>query len=98
MTAELPPSDAQLELARLRTPVLVYILDADFRVTFSSEGDSRDSSSSEIEQAVREIGPALEAGEYVALPLDQSRILRAQRLVGHSQIAYAVFVEQIARA
>ncbi len=97
MTAELPPSDAQLELARLRAPNLVYILDAEFRITFSSEGDLPNSAASDIEQAVREIGPTLETGEYAAWPLDQTRIIRAQRLAGQSSTAYVVFVENISR-
>jgi len=97
VTAELPPSDAQLELARLRAPALVYILDADFRITFSSEGDSGSTTALEIEQAVREIGPSLETGEYAAWPLDETRIIRAQRLSGQSSTAYVVFVENTSR-
>ncbi len=97
MTSELPPSDAQLELARLRAPLLVYILDAEFRITFSSEGDARSAPAAEIEEAVREIGPSLETGEYAAWPLDSTRILRAQRLAGQSSTAYVVFVESVSR-
>lgn len=97
MAAELPPSDAQLELARLRAPALVYILDADFRITFSSEGDSGRATASEIERAVREIGPSLETGEYGTWPLDQTRIIRAQRLAGQSSTAFVVFLESISR-
>jgi hypothetical protein len=97
VTAELPPNDALREVARLRAPVLMYILDADFRIAFSSDGDVNAAEAPQIEEAVRAIAPSLETGESAVWPLDESRFLRAQRLVGHASNAYAVFLEPIGR-
>ena len=94
---ELPPNDAALEVARLRAPALVYVLDEAFRVTFSSGDDLATPAAQEIGEAVRAMQTALDQGDPATWQLDQTRVLRAQRLVGDATTAYVVFVESFSR-
>ena len=91
--------DALRELARLRSPVLVYLVDADFQITFSSDGRAPGPLPDEIDGAARVLAGALEAGEPATAQLADGRILRAERLVGASTAtAYVVFIEQVGPA
>lgn len=101
MTAgDLPADDDALrELARLRSPVLVYLLDVDFRITFSSDGTPPGPLPDEIHDVVRQMRTSLDAGESAAAALSDSRIVRAERLVGESSAtAYVVFVELLSKS
>lgn len=100
MTAgDLPADDDALrELARLRAPVLVYLLDAGFQITFSSDGTPPGPLPAEVDEAVQAMRASLDAGEPGAGALPGSRIVRAERLVGDSsQTAYVVFIELVGK-
>ena len=96
---DLPADDDALrELARLRSPVLVYLLDAGFQVTFSSDGSPPGPLPPGIAEAVQSMRSFLDAGEPAAASLADSRIIRAERLLGASDAtAFVVFIEQIGK-
>lgn len=84
------------ELARLRTPAIVYLLDAAFSVTFSSDGTPPGPLPAQVDLAVQAIRPSLEAGEPAAAALGANSIVRGERLIGTSNnTGYVIFVEQV---
>jgi hypothetical protein len=90
--------DAMRELARLRSPVLVYLLDAGFQITFSSDGTPPGPLPAEVDEAVHEMRASLDAGEPAAAVLPGSRIVRVERLIGESaETAYVVFIELVGK-
>lgn len=88
--------EALREVARLRAPAVVYLLDASFSVTFSSDGTPPGQLPAEVDLAVQSIRAKLEAGEPATAPLGADRIARGERLVGRSSdTAYVIFVQQV---
>jgi len=97
---DLPADDEALrELARARSPVLVYLLDADFQVTFSSDGSPPGPLTAEVDEAVQAMRSILDDGEPAAAALPGSRIVRAERLIGDSseKSVYVVFIELVGK-
>lgn len=89
---ELGPNEVD-QLAALREPPVLYVLDADLRVAFSSAGAEREVSR-ELDAALRAAVHDVEAGSD-AVRVYRDRIVRATPLsTTDGGVAYAVLLER----